>query len=235
MATPWSPAQALAWLRLEGHRGVKRWQGLCAGLAGHASGYASSGANANTWANSIPKSIRRTGTAPAGALQFWLGGTYGHVAYSLGKGVLLCNKPDGSVGKMQASYYSGIGPTFWVDTTQNKAAIFKYASGHNEDAAPVVTVAKPTVPPAARPKVSLANVVKATRTGGTAPAISRIKAALRAEGIAIDSTSDTAGPGFKTAYKKWQQKLGYHGNDADGVPGKTSLTKLGNKHGFDVG
>jgi hypothetical protein len=34
---------------------------------------------------------------------------------------------------------------------------------------------------------------------------------------------------LKSAYAKWQTKLGYKGKDADGVPGKTSLSKLGLK------
>ena len=42
--------------------------------------------------------------------------------------------------------------------------------------------------------------------------------------------------GTKTvaAYKAWQKKCGYSGSAADGIPGRTSLTKLGAKHGFGV-
>ncbi len=36
------------------------------------------------------------------------------------------------------------------------------------------------------------------------------------------------------AYKKWQMSLGFKGNDADGKPGRSSLTKLGQKYGFTV-
>lgn len=36
------------------------------------------------------------------------------------------------------------------------------------------------------------------------------------------------------AYKTWQQRLGYSGSDADGIPGMTSLSKLGAKWGFHV-
>lgn len=32
------------------------------------------------------------------------------------------------------------------------------------------------------------------------------------------------------AYAHWQRELGYSGDDADGIPGRTSLTKLGAKH-----
>jgi hypothetical protein len=38
----------------------------------------------------------------------------------------------------------------------------------------------------------------------------------------------------KAAYAKWQKKLGYTGADADGLPGRASLLKLGKKHGFTV-
>ncbi len=36
------------------------------------------------------------------------------------------------------------------------------------------------------------------------------------------------------AYRTWQQRLGYSGSDADGIPGVTSLSKLGAKWGFQV-
>lgn len=36
------------------------------------------------------------------------------------------------------------------------------------------------------------------------------------------------------AYATWQRRLGYGGSDADGIPGLTSLSKLGAKWGFHV-
>jgi hypothetical protein len=36
------------------------------------------------------------------------------------------------------------------------------------------------------------------------------------------------------AYAKWQRHLGYAGADADGIPGKSSLTQLGTRYGFAV-
>lgn len=36
------------------------------------------------------------------------------------------------------------------------------------------------------------------------------------------------------AYAAWQRRLGYSGDDANGIPGRTSLTTLGSKHGFTV-
>ncbi|MET9023899.1 hypothetical protein ABZV93_28385 [Actinopolymorpha sp. NPDC004070] len=36
------------------------------------------------------------------------------------------------------------------------------------------------------------------------------------------------------AYRKWQLRCGYSGKDADSIPGKDSLTRLGKKYGFTV-
>lgn len=54
--------------------------------------------------------------------------------------------------------------------------------------------------------------------------VGRVAAALRAEGFTAN----------QSGYAKWQRKLGYRGRDADGVPGSTSLRKLGRKYGWKV-
>ena len=36
------------------------------------------------------------------------------------------------------------------------------------------------------------------------------------------------------AYKLWQHKLGFHGKDADGIPGKKSMTELAKRYGFKL-
>ena len=38
----------------------------------------------------------------------------------------------------------------------------------------------------------------------------------------------------REAYKLWQHKLGFHGKDADGVPGKKSMAELGKRYGFKL-
>ncbi len=38
----------------------------------------------------------------------------------------------------------------------------------------------------------------------------------------------------KSVYKMWQEKCGFEGDDADGLPGRDTLSKLGKKHGFTV-
>ena len=60
--------------------------------------------------------------------------------------------------------------------------------------------------------------------------------ALKKEFATFDYSSGPGifGPLTKAAYSKWQKKLGHKGKDADGIPGLTSLRKLGAKHGFTV-
>ena len=65
------------------------------------------------------------------------------------------------------------------------------------------------------------------------------EAALVDEGLLAKRYLDGHyGTSTKTAMSEWQEECGYHGRapgqPADGIPGKTTLTKLGKKHGFDV-
>lgn len=61
------------------------------------------------------------------------------------------------------------------------------------------------------------------------------QSALIAAGFSIpDGPTGFFGEQTKSSYAAWQRKLGYTGSDADGFPGCTSLTKLGNKAGFTV-
>lgn len=54
--------------------------------------------------------------------------------------------------------------------------------------------------------------------------VGRVAKALHAEGF----TADPFG------YSRWQRKLGYSGNSADGIAGADSLRKLGRKYGWKV-
>lgn len=42
------------------------------------------------------------------------------------------------------------------------------------------------------------------------------------------------GPVTRGRYSQWQERLGFTGDDANGIPGPFSLNKLGDKYGFDV-
>lgn len=104
---------------------------------------------------------------------------------------------------------------------------------------------KPTAPkPPTKPVADLSNLVAAARRdpklkqGGTTHAadVKLVEAALRAEGLlsAIYAVDGSYGTTTIAAYRKWQQRCGYTGKAADGIPGKASLAKLGARHGFTV-
>lgn len=97
---------------------------------------------------------------------------------------------------------------------------------------------KPPTKPAL-PKVDLSQLVHAARTDPGAKqghqtyatGVRLVERALLELGYL---TSKYAGDGsFGTttaqAYAAWQRHLGYHGTDADGIPGNTSLKQLGTK------
>ncbi|MFE9645324.1 N-acetylmuramoyl-L-alanine amidase [Streptomyces sp. NPDC006365] len=94
----------------------------------------------------------------------------------------------------------------------------------------------------ARPSVSLSKLLAAVRTdppkSGTPVSYTGVKvveAALVAEGLLAKSLADGHwGTATTPAYAGWQRRCGFTGKDADGKPGKTSLTKLGARRGFDV-
>ncbi|MCX4596074.1 endolysin [Streptomyces sp. NBC_01549] len=104
-----------------------------------------------------------------------------------------------------------------------------------------VTPPKPPTP--AKPKVSLAHVIYAAKHDPAAAQghtsykgeVLLVEKALHAEGL-LDGQYVDGSFGSKSvdAYKAWQRHLGYSGSGADGIPGQTSLAKLGAKHGFQV-
>jgi hypothetical protein len=98
------------------------------------------------------------------------------------------------------------------------------------------------LPKPAKPVVDLSKLVAAAKTdpkrSGTPVTYSGVKvveAALVDAGLLAKKYSDGHfGSATVDAYAKWQRKLGYSGSAADGIPGKTSLTRLGAKYGFTV-
>jgi peptidoglycan hydrolase-like protein with peptidoglycan-binding domain len=101
----------------------------------------------------------------------------------------------------------------------------------------------PAPKPTVKPKVSLAHVVSAARHDPAAAQghtsykaeVLLVEKALKAEGL-LDSQWVDGGFGTKTisAYAALQRRYGYSGSAADGIPGRASLTRLGDKHGFQV-
>jgi hypothetical protein len=104
------------------------------------------------------------------------------------------------------------------------------------------TAAPKQLPKPKAPTVSLSKLIAAARsnppakgTPVTYAGVRTVEAALVDEGLLAKKYSDGHfGTATVSAYAAWQRRLGYTGRDADGIPGKTSLTKLGAKHGFTV-
>jgi hypothetical protein len=135
--------------------------------------------------------------------------------------------------------------TQWVDQSGH--------FGHNQvpgnshvDPGPMPNLfATPAVEPAG-PKVSLAHVVAAARKDPAAAQghttykadVLVVERALKAEGLLpAEYVDGSFGTKSLAAYARWQRSPaggGYTGADADGVPGKKSLTLLGARHGFTV-
>lgn len=89
----------------------------------------------------------------------------------------------------------------------------------------------PPVPVPTLPTVSLAHMVRAATTGWHAadyPAeTTLVQNALAKLGLITFTARGVWGPATRTGYAAYQRSLGYSGSDADGIPGATSLTKLG--------
>lgn len=103
-----------------------------------------------------------------------------------------------------------------------------------------------SVPVPAPPQVtvSLTHIVAAARRdpglrqgGTTYPAeVNVVEVALAREGLLDDAYAHDGSFGSLTvaAYAKWQRRRGFSGDDADGIPGMTTLTALGAARGFTV-
>jgi hypothetical protein len=104
-------------------------------------------------------------------------------------------------------------------------------------------VGAPAEPPATgRPVVDLSKLIAAAKADppkkGTPVSYAGVKVvedALVREGLLARSLADGHfGSSTVDAYRLWQLRCGWTGDDADGLPGKSSLTKLGKRRGFDV-
>jgi len=73
-------------------------------------------------------------------------------------------------------------------------------------------------------------------TAGSTDDVRIVEDALRREGLLPKSWAGDGSFGTKTvaAYAAWQRRCGYTGDDADGIPGGTTLKRLGAKYGFNV-
>lgn len=124
------------------------------------------------------------------------------------------------------------------DVASDTAQAVKYNKGATKPTTPTSPGTSNTVVTVAA-LVKAANIDPKSITGkppvGTKDMVDLVEEALVKEGFLAKEFADGLF-GYKTvaAYKKWQQKLGYTGSDADGIPGYTSLKKLGDKYNFVV-
>jgi GH25 family lysozyme M1 (1,4-beta-N-acetylmuramidase) len=145
---------------------------------------------------------------------------------------------------------SGRSPLIWQFTSQPidrsiaymSAADFRAWAGASQPKPPTPKPTTPTAP--AKPTVDLSRLVAAAHTDPRAKqghqtyaaGVRLVEAALRAEGLLAAKYAGDGSYGSTTvsAYAAWQRRLGYSGSAADGIPGRTTLTKLGARHGFTV-
>jgi hypothetical protein len=171
---------------------------------------------------------RHGGTPPKGVPVWWTGGSrgFGHVAISAGGGFVISTDSGGRgrVGRTSIAHITRAwGQTYrgWTEDI-NKVRVYRPTAASR---------ARKTV----RPVIDVSAVASMFRRRQKHNAVLLIQRALAAEvGLDFSSGPGVPGPRTKAAYQKWQRKLGFRGADADGVPGYTSLQRLGARHGFGV-
>lgn len=92
--------------------------------------------------------------------------------------------------------------------------------------------------------ITLSHIVSAAKNDPSKPhsnpgrygaEVKIVEDALVAEGLLSRKYSDGHfGTSTIEAYSRFQESRGYRGKDADGIPGFTTLTELGRRHGFRV-
>lgn len=88
-----------------------------------------------------------------------------------------------------------------------------------------------TPPPVVKlPVVDISMTIAAAKAGNGDVTV--VQNGLAKLGFLTTAERGPFGPKTKTAYAAYQRSLGYTGSDADGIPGATSLTKLGSKTGL---
>lgn len=99
-------------------------------------------------------------------------------------------------------------------------------------------------PTPSTPRVDLSRLVQAAKVDPGArqghqtymAGVNLVEAALVKEGLLGKKYAGDGSFGTTTiaAYGRWQKRCGYTGSAADGIPGRSSLERLANRHGFKV-
>ncbi|MEU8133227.1 peptidoglycan-binding protein [Streptodolium elevatio] len=247
---------AIALFRAEGSAGRE--------IRGHKDGYSTSCPGPALYALVTSGALEPGSTGdgtPAPNLPSWDGTSFpGAQAFVLGKShpaVTLLGQRLVAHGH-GGFYKEGPGPTFGEADRQATAAFQRAQgwSGSDADgypgpstwarlmAAPASTPAPAPAPaPPPVPVVSLRAVINSAKADPPKAGVPTsnytdvivVEHALAAEGLLDRARADGHfGSDTVAAYAAFQRRLGYSGADADGIPGQTSLSKLGARRGFRV-
>lgn len=240
----WTPAQAVAYALGQVAHADKDYSGMCDHFAGGWTwGYGGSGyTSAIVHWRAVPASLRHRGDLdpPAGAMVFWSNGSHGHIALAVAPGKAASTDirrrgkvdvvPIASVHeRWKSCTYLGWTPPYLVRAWGRNP--------HHPAAVPLPVVSLAAVAAAARKDPSAAQGSALHRQE-----VRIVERALAAEGLLAARWVDGSfGSKTVTAYAAWQQRCGFTGSPAaagsgaDGVPGRTTLARLGQRHGFRVG
>lgn len=242
-AVPNSVGQALTFAQHQHSNPSRDWTGYCQmfchDVYGVGGGYASAIAQ---W-HGAPASHKHVGgdpdTAPVGSLLCFVrtnGTGFGHIMLAAR------DFPNGTAG----AWSNDLVRTGKIDKVARTAPITEWGHKYLGYIWTVngYEIELPQPKPKPKPVVHLKSILasvhqdpKGPQGHQTAPAqVKRVEQALVAEKMLAPRYANDGSFGTTTvaAYTKWQQHLGYHGKDANGIPGLASLRALGNRHGFDV-
>jgi hypothetical protein len=216
----------------------RRWRGLCLAFVRTCWGFPPTGIfDANeAWRRTTRKRLK--GTPPPGAPIYWAVGKHGHVALSAGNGRCYSNDirrrgkidlvPISEITRKWGARYRG-----WAEDYVGTKLPLNLGAGGGGSERPgrVVDLSRVVTAAQQDPRRPQGGTTK-----GSVGHVRIVEAALQAEGLLSSRFSGDGSFGSSTvkAYSRWQRKLGFTGKDANGIPGRKSLERLGKRHRFSV-
>jgi hypothetical protein len=181
--------------------------------------------------NAIPAGNKRTGVPRAGSIAYWdlpgVTGEAGHAAFVIENGYVVSTDIK-RAGKVDICHYTDI-QRKWGMRYLGYIIATPYGSLN------LLPLAQTTLPRCDLSEVQRAAKLDPARpqggtTSGAKDDVLLVEHALVDLGLLKSSLADGSyGTATRAGYREFQQKLGFSGSDADGVPGLTSLRALG-KH-----
>lgn len=241
---------AVAWARNQWAHGGESWYRMCLAFVHECWAVPARYPTAlSAWQNAEHKHpYKGVGEIPLGAPVFSnrAGDQYGHVFIAgrrnlAGQRIFYSNdvKRRGGIDPVTIDFF----PTRWGHT------VLGWTEDLNGFTLPLdrpLPDPHPLPVPHRKGSVSLGALVAAAHAdpdraqGGTTPGstddVRIVESALMSLGFLPRQYASDGSYGSSTvqAYKRWQQRCGFHGKDADGIPGQSSLAALGRQFGFAV-